>query len=172
MSDQKLKEKLNSAVARNVPDALDNILEQCDTKKGEARMTEKKRMKPIYKIATTIAAMLVLVVSIVGAIQFTGLNEVETVIAFDVNPSIEIELNSRGQVIEVRALNEDAKIVIGDMKFRNVDLEVAVNAIIGSMLKNGYLSTDQNSILVSVRSCNPEKAEELKEISQQILRLF
>lgn len=163
MSDQKMKEKLNNAVARNVPDVLDNILKQCDTKKGDVCMTEKKKMKPIYKIATAMAAMLVLVVSIVGATQLTGLNEVETVIALDVNPSIEIEVNARGQVVDVKALNEDAEVVVGDMEFHNVDLEVAVNAIIGSMLKNGYLSVDQNSILVSVHSGDPAKAEELKQ---------
>ena len=163
MSDRKVKEKLNNAIERNVPDVLDNILAQCDTRKGDGVMTEKKRKNPIFKIATAMAAMLVLVVGIIGASQITGLNEVETVIAFDVNPSIEIEVNSRGQVIDVKALNEDAQIVVGEMKFRNVDLEVAVNAIIGSMLKNGYLSVDQNSILVSVHSRDAEKAEALKE---------
>ena len=163
MSERRVKEKLYSAVEHNVPDVLDNILAQCDTRKGDCVMTEKKRKNPIFKIATAMAAMLVLVVGIIGASQITGLNDVETVIAFDVNPSIEIEVNSRGQVIDVKALNEDAQIVVGTMKFRNVDLEVAVNAIIGSMLKNGYLSVDQNSILVSVHSRNSEKAAALKE---------
>ncbi|MBE5888164.1 MAG: hypothetical protein E7283_04930 [Lachnospiraceae bacterium] len=163
MSERRVKEKLYSAVEHNVPDVLDNILAQCDTRKGDGVMTEKKRKNPIFKIATAMAAMLVLVVGIIGASQITGLNDVETVIAFDVNPSIEIEVNSRGQVIDVKALNEDAQIVVGTMKFRNVDLEVAVNAIIGSMLKNGYLSVDQNSILVSVHSRNSEKAAALKE---------
>jgi len=163
MSERRVKEKLYSAVEHNVPDVLDNILAQCDTRKGDGVMTEKKRKNPIFKIATAMAAMLVLVVGIIGASQITGLNDVETVIAFDVNPSIEIEVYSRGQVIDVKALNEDAQIVVGTMKFRNVDLEVAVNAIIGSMLKNGYLSVDQNSILVSVHSRNSEKAAALKE---------
>ena len=163
MSDQKIKEKINNAVARNVPDVLDNILEQCDTKKGDVRMKEKKKMKSFYKIATAMAAMLVLVVGIVGASQIVGLDDVETVIAFDVNPSIELEVNAHGKVVKVNAINEDAQIVIGDMNFRHVDYDIAVNAILGSMLKNGYLSTDQNSILVSVHSRDEKKAEALKE---------
>lgn len=163
MSDKRLKEKLHSAVERNVPNVLDNILGQCDSPKGEVVMTEKKKMKPIFKIATAMAAMLVLVVGILGTSNITGLGEVETVIAFDVNPSVEVEVNAHGKVINVKALNEDAKIVVGDMKFRNVDYEIVINAILGSMLRNGYLSTEQNSILVSIHSHDAQKAESLKE---------
>ena len=165
MSDQRFKEKLYNSIERNVPDVLDHILEQCDTQKGESVMREKKKMKmkSIYKIATAMAAMLVLVVGIIGASNITGLGDVETVIAFDVNPSIEVEVNAHGKVINVKALNEDAEVVVGNMKFRNVDYDIAVNAILGSMLKNGYLSSEQNSILVSVHSRDAQKAEALKE---------
>jgi aspartate/methionine/tyrosine aminotransferase len=41
-------------------------------------------------------------------------------------------------------------------------VDVAVNAIIGSMLKNGYLSVDENSILVSVKNDDTGKADKLK----------
>ncbi len=84
-------------------------------------------------------------------------------IAFDVNPSIEIEVNGKETVTAVKALNEDAQIVIGDLDFKNVNLDVAVYAIIGSMVKNGYISADQNSILISVNSKSEKKANSLKD---------
>ncbi len=85
------------------------------------------------------------------------------IIALDVNPSMEIEINKREEVIAVHALNEEAKVVLGDMDLTDVDLEVAVNAIIGSMVKNGYLSAEQNSILVSINAKNSQKSLSLKE---------
>ncbi len=177
MKERNIREKLNQAVAHNVPDVLDDILKKCDGVKGDTVMSEnkkeKKSMKGIYKIATAMAAMLVLVVGIVGAVQVTGLDQVETVIAFDVNPSIEIDVNGRAQVVQVKALNEDAEIVLEGMNLHKVDLEVAVNAIMGSMLRHGYLSETQNSILVSVKCGNTEKAAALKEsISTDIAEIL
>ena len=65
----------------------------------------------------------------------------------DVNPSIELRINNAEKVIAAEALNEDAEIILEDMKLRGVDVDVATNALIGSMVKNGYLSELSNSIL-------------------------
>ncbi len=126
-----------------------------------------------WKKWTAIAAAVVLMLT--GAVVLTGVIRAvsSTVIALDVNPSLEIEVNGRDRVKEIRALNEEAVIVIGDMDFKDVDLDVAVNALIGSMLQKGYLSTDQNSILISVDAKNEKTAAALKEsISADISALL
>ncbi len=110
-----------------------------------------------------IAAVVVMVVAIGLFAGQAAVSGSETVIALDVNPSIELEINKNEKITEVRALNEEAKIVLGEMDLERVDLDVAINAIIGSMLKNGYLSADQNSILISIDTKNKDKAEALKE---------
>ena len=61
-------------------------------------------------------------------------------IAIDVNPSIVLELNDEDKVIEVILNNEDASIILGEMDLINVDYNVAVNALIGSMVANGYIN--------------------------------
>ncbi len=169
MNENQLKEKLHNAMAHQVPDVLDNILLQCDTEKGETPMTTimtnltTKKSKSIYKAVASIAAMLVLTIGAVSVAANAGLNRVETVVAFDVNPSIEIEVNKNEKVIDVNALNADAKRVLDDMDLEKTDLNVAVNAILGSMLKHGYLSVNQNSILVTVHSNDTVKAEQLRQ---------
>ncbi len=169
MNENQLKEKLHNAMAHQVPDVLDNILLQCDTEKGETPMTTTitnlttKKSKSIYKTIVSIAAMLVLTIGAVSVAANAGLNRVETVVAFDVNPSIEIEVNKNEKVIDVNALNADARRVIDDMDLVKTDLNVAVNAILGSMLKHGYLSVNQNSILVTVHSNDTAKAEQLRQ---------
>ena len=84
-------------------------------------------------------------------------------VAFEVNPSIELEVNNERRVEEVICHNEDAVLVLEEMDLENTDLDVAVNAIIGSMFKYGYISEAKNSVLVSVQGQDKEIREELKE---------
>ena len=71
-------------------------------------------------------------------------------------------MDTSDKVIEVQPLNEDARTVIGDMDFAGANLDVTVNALIGSMLVNGYLDDIRNSILVSVENGDAAKAESLQ----------
>ncbi len=85
------------------------------------------------------------------------------IVALDVNPGFELEVSEAGKVEEVKTVNEDAKTVLGDMNLKGVDLDVALNALIGSMFGHGYLSVDKNSILVSVDAENSKKAADMQE---------
>ena len=60
-------------------------------------------------------------------------------IGIDVNPSVELSINRNGRVLKVRALNEDAVSIIDGMDLEGVDLNVAVNAVVGAMVTHGYL---------------------------------
>ena len=64
----------------------------------------------------------------------------ESLIAIDVNPSLELVANKKNKVTKVIGKNEDAVAIIDDMNLKNVDLNIAVNALIGSMLKHGRTS--------------------------------
>ncbi len=90
-------------------------------------------------------------------ISVYGAQAVDSVISFEVNPNLEIKINKNEKVLDVIPLNDEARDVIGNMKFKNTDLEMAVNALIGSMLKNGYINDMQNSILVSVENKMKQK---------------
>ncbi len=119
--------------------------------------------KTMWKKWVALAAAFVIIFSAaIFAIQLGGGGD-SAIIALDVNPSIELEVNDKEKVVEVRALNDDAKKVIGEMDLYNFGLEESINAIIGSMLKHGYLSTDQNSILISINSENEARAATLRD---------
>ena len=80
----------------------------------------------------------------------------------NVNPSIEIQVNKSEKVLEVKPLNDDAKIVVGDMDFSGSKLDATINALIGSMLRNGYISDMANSILVTVNSNDPSTGQAMQ----------
>lgn len=88
---------------------------------------------------------------------------VESVIGLDVNPSIELSVNRKERVLRANPLNEDAERILDEMNLKGVDLDIAVNALVGSMVRNGYLTNLDNAILVTVSNENREKAAVLRQ---------
>lgn len=167
MTEQEIKQKLKTTAEAEAPHIFDELLAECETQpKGNVIiMTEQKkrnRFTSILSIAAAVALFLAATLFTVGVLNRDG-NTVTTTVALDVNPSLEIRLDGEDKVFEVVALNKDARTVIGDMDFRGSSLDITVNALIGSMLRNGFLSEIANSILISIDNENPEKAAALQQ---------
>ena len=163
-NDKSIETKLRSAVSHAVPDALDDILSACDHEKGKVIYMEKKRTSPLRGFAA-IAAVLVLAIAGIFATKNLGGSSADTlaaVVSLDVNPSIELNVDKDENVLSAKGLNADGKTVLGDMQLKGSKLDVAVNAIIGSMLQNGYLDDMANSILLSVSGVDGYNAETLR----------
>jgi uncharacterized membrane protein YkoI len=164
--DKLVEERLRRAIKAETPDVLPRVLHSLNTQSGRAKGGEvlhlpaQKKKKSPRRWIGAVAALLVLVVGLgVGY----GYMMPVSVIGFDVNPSIELRVNRAEKVLSATALNEDAATVIGDMDFRQVDLDIAVNALIGSMVKNGFLSEVKNSILISVDSTDTTRGAALQQ---------
>lgn len=166
MDNEKLEARIRRLAEHTAPEQLTGILEACEARKGNViTMNEVKKKKNRF-LPLAVAAAIVLVC--IGG--YIGLNygaaepgaAIASVITLDVNPSLNIVMDTSDKVIEVQPLNEDARTVIGDMDFAGANLDVTVNALIGSMLVNGYLDDIRNSILVSVENGDAAKAESLQ----------
>ena len=147
-----------------IADIDEQIIDKClsdDKSVKSSRSVSDKRRIPWYAVAAAVLALVFLggVINTVGTklIQKT----VSNTVSLDVNPSIEIRLNRQERVVAVVPLNEDAEKVVGSMDFSGVPLDLAVNALIGSMVRNGYLNEFANSVLVMVDDNDEARAEEL-----------
>jgi len=173
MTNDRLESKIKQAFENATPDLLDAILEKSEQQKGKVIYMEQKRNKSSLKRLAAIAAALVLCIT--GAVGYEAYANlaVDSIIALDVNPSIELTVNGKERVISVNPLNEDAKVVVGEMDFKGSDVDVAVNALIGSMLRNGYINDMANSILLSVNNDDLAKGAELQSrLSAEINHLL
>lgn len=89
------------------------------------------------------------------------------VISLDINPSIELRLNQNEKVISCTALNEEAAEVLSSMDggadLKDAGWEVAVNAIVGSLVKYGYMNGSYPAILISVEDDNQERAAQIRQ---------
>lgn len=84
-------------------------------------------------------------------------------IEMDINPSVEITANRYDRILQVKALNDDGKVVIGDMDFKNKSLSEGVKNIVGISIEKGYLKLeDANSVLITVSSGDEKKTDKLE----------
>ena len=165
MKTENINEMLKSAVSNAAPDVLDNVLHACDYEKGKVIYMEKKKNRSFAGFAA-VAAVFVLLIAGIFIAKNNGFgitnNSLAAVVSLDVNPSIELKVDNDEDVISVNGLNDDGKKVLEGMDLEDTDLEVAVNAIIGSMLKHGYINEMANSILLSVSGVEGYDADALE----------
>ncbi len=183
MTNKEVEQKYRAAFSQAVPDVFDEVLESCKNESGKRAVVitmPRKNNTLLRKMASVAAAIaLVLISGFVGSeITKTKVSEarpetVDSIVSLDVNPSIELLINNKERIIEANALNEDAKTVIGDMDFKGSDLSVAVNAIIGSMVRNGYIDELSNAILITVDNDDQKKGAKLeKKLSREIGKIL
>lgn len=170
MDNEKIEQRIRRLAEHTAPDQLTGILEACEARKGNVITMNEVKKKKNRLLPIAVAAALVLVclggylgLSYANRADLPAEYSVASVITLDVNPSLNIVMDESDKVLEVQPLNDDAKAVIGDMDFAGSSLDVTVNALIGSMLVNGYLDDIRNSILVSVENGDSAKAESLQQ---------
>jgi len=160
-----IESHLKSAVDTLTPNVLDRI-DLSTPQESAAPQAEPSRVvwinRRLRQMALTAAACLCLVVMGGGAYTHRQDQRVEAVIGIDVNPSVELHINRKNKVLQANALNQEGEAVLADMNLGGVDLNVAVHAIIGSMVTNGYLNDLDNAILVTVSNDSVRKASALR----------
>ena len=165
MTNEKMEQRLASAVEKTAPNDVNGVLSRCDERKGTViPMTTKKTTKKRW--TTLAAACLALVLLGGGGIFYQQAHAVASVVSLDVNPSIELKVSKSEKVLACTPLNEDAKAILADMgdgaDLKGAKLDVAVNAIVGSLVRNGYLNSISSAIMISVEDNDTARAEKLQ----------
>ena len=125
-------------------------------------------MKKI-QIPKIIVASIFMLSMITGCGSANKTQEYKSLITLDINPSIQLHLDDDQKVMDALAVNEDGKKVLEDMNLKQADVNVALNALLGSLVKNGYLNTNQNTVLLSVENDEEKERTALEEkLSQYI----
>ena len=90
-------------------------------------------------------------------------SKTETIVTMDVNPSIQFELNQDDEVVGISAGNEDAKKILEKVDVEDDDANKAVDKIVDSLVDEGHLSTENNTVLLSVDNDDDDKRIELEQ---------
>ena len=166
MTNEKMERQLAAALEKTAPDDMSGVLSRCEARKGTViNMPTMKTAKRKWTIL--VAACLAVVLLAGGGVLYQQANAVASVVSLDVNPSIELKVNSSEKVLVCTPLNDDAKAILADMSngadLKGAKLDVAVNAIVGSLVRNGYLDSISSAIMISVEDKNADRAQKLQQ---------
>ncbi len=118
----------------------------------------------------SIASTFLILFSILPS-YFSG--PVSAYMTIDVNPSIELELDDDLEVLKLTGLNEDGKLVIGQLKdWKGKDIKTVTNRIVETTKQLGYLKGNKQivvstTLLEKNKELDKNLKEEIKEISEQ-----
>ena len=165
MTNEKMEQRLASALEKTAPDDVSGVLSRCEVRKGTViNMTTRKPARKRWP--ALVAACLAVMLLGGGGVFYQQANAVASVVSLDVNPSIELKVSRSEKVLACAPLNDDAKTILADMgdgaDLKGAKLDVAVNAIVGSLVRNGYLSSISSAIMISVEDRDTARAEKLQ----------
>ena len=189
MNRRELKNKIKEDFEKETPELYAKIEKTCNsTVQQEVAFEEKPRRTQwsfnlIMKRACALAVCLLIFVTGISVGIFAKRDgggggdvvapETDAHVYLDVNPSVELSVNTENKVASFTAINEDAEKILEGLNLENVDMNTALNAIIGAMYMGGYLSTDSNSILVSVEGKDDARTDAvLTDVSDKISKVF
>ena len=168
-----MEKELQEAVQNLIHnDLFTRITAELDSKEEGAKM-EKVLVRRIESNRTSlglktvmqlVAACVALVLVVGGIFYYRGNLMVDSLVDLDVNPGIELLTNQKNRVLEAYATNGDGDKVLSGMDLQNVDLQVALNAIVGSMVQQGYMTKDTKGVLVTVQNKDQKKADNLRKL--------
>lgn len=168
-----MEKELQEAVQNLIPnDLFTRITAELDSKEEGAKMEKvlvrriesKRTSLGLKTVLQLVAACVVLVLVVGGIFYYRGNLMVDSLVDLDVNPGIELLTNQKNRVLEAYATNGDGDKVLSGMDLHNVDLQVALNAIVGSMVQQGYMTKDTKGVLVTVQNKDQKRADNLRKL--------
>ncbi len=118
-------------------------------------------MKKI-KFLVTIIGLFAIVLTVV-ACQTTASAE-EAYVTIDINPSVELIVNGREEVVYVNALNEDAEVLLADLDLVGMPVDEATDLIIETAIALGYIDIEATDTVVQVSTLSDSAlGEQIRE---------
>ena len=166
LSERQINDHIRRAASAMTPKYAEELWEKpVEKADGDAWFldgTKQKRKRPLrrYMRWTALAAACFAIVFISW---FQLFHMTDATIYLDVNPSVSVDVNRMGRVLDAAADNEDGRILLDQMNLKNADVDAAMNELLTSMVRHGYLSRAQNTLLLSVSGRNEKRTEALRQ---------
>ena len=173
MTNRELEQRLKRAVDSTAPDHLEALLSRCEPKKGNVismeHMMAKKRSGWARGLVAAVLALLLVGTGsglTIGFMNYRQSYALASVVSLDINPSIELKVNRNEKVLACTGMNEDGTKVLSTMNggkdLEGASLDLAVNALVGALLREGYMDV-YSAMLISVEDNDQERAAQLRQ---------
>ncbi|MDQ1146942.1 hypothetical protein QE429_003769 [Bacillus sp. SORGH_AS 510] len=123
----------------------------------------KRPFRVIFRLKTVWIVMAVLMVFIGTFIPMYQDDKAYAYMSIDANPSVEIGVNKKMQVVKLNGFNKAGKDIISRLKhWKNEDVSELTKVIFAEMKKGGYLKENTQVLISTVRIEEPEEKVEEK----------
>ncbi|WP_066066037.1 anti-sigma-I factor RsgI family protein [Neobacillus soli] len=120
-------------------------------------------LKNLFKLKSVWAVIAALFIFLGSFIPMYQNNKAYAYMSIDVNPSIELGVNKKMQVVELTGFNNEGKKIISQIdNWRNKDVSRVTQAILAEMKNEGFLKTKEHVIISTARTKESEKNVEEK----------
>ncbi len=169
MTNQEIEAKLKTAVEHAVPDVWDQIMARCAQAQPPAPVLDlseggrRKKRRPSGRLMMAAAALLLLLGGAGGYGHYQNNYVACAFVGLDVNPSLEFSVSRSERIIDVQALNDDAKAVLDAVETKGRPLDDALDDVVGVLMAQGYLREEANAVLVTIQQPDAVRGEALAE---------
>ena len=176
MNKEELRYRVQEGFFDLAPDMFDKIVEATEQPVENVvfNISDKKKSDHFYntlefKMLSRVA-MLVLVIGLGIGIFGLQRNQEVYIVAMDVNPSIQLELNKEYKVRKITGLNEDGVNIVKKLEWKkNNSVSDTLNTITDKLVSEGYLGEDGGILITLHQKDENQDYEELKSILNQEL---
>jgi len=176
MNRREIKQRINRAVRQITPNVYDDVatvpvrkMAAHDHITRQELPGERSRSVRMFGFAPAFASLAVLFIAIFAWWQFL---RIDSVVAVDVNPSIELKLNRLSHVVAVQAYNPEAQSLVEAVPWRFSPVEDVIQRLLGAMKQQGYLQSENSFLMLSYQQDNQIRAEALgRRLNKAVLRL-
>ncbi|WRP08202.1 anti-sigma factor domain-containing protein [Rossellomorea aquimaris] len=128
---------------------------------------ESAMAKPFFKwnwkVSTALLTTIIIILTLFSS-GFLQNNQAYAYVSVDINPSMELTLNEKQQVIKITPYNQDAKVLLEELGgWENMDVSEVTEEIFLLCEEMGYLKENQNVLITSsfIEDSNGEREDDL-----------
>lgn len=171
MTERDINQHLKNGISEIAPNCLEDIMEKISSREevpNPVPIHGKWSKKRTINCIVSMAACFTIFVGSYGFYQYDK-QKITTIVELDVNPSIEFCVDKSDKVVEVQALNGDGEEIVENLSLEKEELEEATIMVMDELVKQGFITKDKSTVLVSVENDNENKNKEIKEnLSKEI----
>jgi len=127
------------------------------------------RNKKIFKFVILSLILVIILTFVLLLYNYNNNFKIDSSVILDTNPSIKLNLNKKNKVISFKGLNHEGEKILKEENLKNSTLNKAINIIYNTLLKEGYITLNDNSILVTIDNSNLDKSRKLQDEITNIL---
>ena len=162
---KRYKKNIDMEISKIIKTDFSSVKKKIINNEGEILNMKKQKRNPI-----SIAKLLAMPTAALAVFMIVFINGGNTSsLIIDVNPGIKMSVK-KDNVKELIALNKDAEKIIKNIDYKNEDVKDVTEDILEEMIKQGYITKENNSLLISnVDHDNNKLQEEVKKYVQNFL---